>query len=78
MSKKAKKPSYLLLHFIFTFQDINIKFMSQASTRNLCIPYQTFAAKGLTGLSKCIKKRKFVTKIFFLIMLNEVMKSCEK
>ena len=52
--------------------------MSQASTRNLCIPYQTFAAKGLTGLSKCIKKRKFVTKIFFLIMLNEVMKSCEK
>ena len=49
--------------------------MSQESTRNLCIPYQNLAVKGLAGLSKCIKKGKFVAKIFFLIMLNEVMKS---
>ena len=29
-------------------------------------------------LSKSVKKGKFHTKIFFLIMLNDVMKGCKK
>ena len=34
--------------------------------------------KGEVGSSKCIEKGIFVKKTFFLIMLNEVLKSCEK
>ena len=34
--------------------------------------------KGLGGLSESIKEGKFVTKIFFHIMLNEILKYCEK
>ena len=30
------------------------------------------------GLSESVKKGKFVTKIFFQIMLNEALKSCRK
>ena len=52
--------------------------MSQASRRNLWIAYQILAVKSVAGLDKCMKTVKFVTKIFFLIMLNEELKSCEK
>ena len=34
--------------------------------------------KGWSGLSGSAKKGKFVTKFFFQIMLNEVLKICEK
>ena len=34
--------------------------------------------RGLGCLSESVKKGKFLTKIFLLIMLNEVLKSCEK
>ena len=36
--------------------------------------------RGLGGLSESVKKGKFVTKIFFFfhVMLNEVLKICEK
>ena len=68
---------HILIHLIFAFQEISIKFVSEVSTRNYA-PLADLAVKGVLGLSKCIKKGKFVTKISFLIMLNEVLKSCEK
>ena len=41
--------------------------------------YGLFDFKGTsTKNSKSVKKGKFVTKIFFQIMLNEVLKSCGK
>ena len=34
--------------------------------------------RGWEGLSQSVKRRKFVTKIFFQIILNKVLKTCEK
>ena len=34
--------------------------------------------RGWEGLREFVKKEKFVRKIFFQIMLNEVLNECEK
>ena len=34
--------------------------------------------KGWEGLRQSVKRRKSVTKIFFQIILNKVLKACEK
>ena len=34
--------------------------------------------RGWRGLSESVKKGKFVTKIFFQIILNEILKICVK
>ena len=44
MLKKGKKGQKT---FTFAFQDIIIKFISQASTRGLCLAYQILAVKGV-------------------------------
>ena len=34
--------------------------------------------RGWEGLRQSVKRRKYVTKIFFQIILNKVLKACEK
>ena len=56
-----------------------------AATKNFCHAYQILAIKGVgggigggEGGGESVKTGKFITKIFFQIMLNEVVKICEK
>ena len=46
--------------------------------RNFSQPWQILAVKGVDSLSESVKKEKFVMKIFFQLMLNEVLNSCKK
>ena len=48
-----------------------------ASTKNYCHAYRILSVKGVGRLSESVKKGKFMTKIFFQIMLNEVLKICK-
>ena len=45
---------------------------------NFCHILQILAVKGMGALNETIKKGNFVTKTIFQVMLNEVLKSCEK
>ena len=54
MLKKGKKGKKT---FSFAFQDIIIKFISQASTRVLCLAYQILAVKGVAVWPNALKRK---------------------
>ena len=53
MLKKGKKGQKT---FTFAFQDIIIKFISQASTRGLCLAYQILVVKGVAVWPNALKR----------------------
>ena len=69
----CNRSCYLLVHFILAFQDIIIKFMSLASTRIYVTYSGFFLLRVWQGHANASKKENF-----FLIIFNEVLKSCEK
>ena len=53
MLKKGKKGKKT---FTFAFQDIIIKFISQASIRGLCLAYQILVVKGVAVWPNALKR----------------------
>ena len=55
----------MLLHFIFAFEEINIKFVSQASTRNIYHAYWILADNDEESSANALRKENVLQKSLF-------------